>query len=238
MTHLPTPLSRQRGGTLLGFVIGALFGLAVSLAVTVYVTKAPIPFMNKNQPRPAEGEASEGKKNKDWDPNAGLPGRLPPKPEPSASAPAEAAAPAAAPAAPVPAPAPAAPAAAPAAGPAVPKSPDALGDLARSRSEAAKPAEPAPRPAAAAAAAAAEAPAADPFQYFVQVGAFRNPEEAEQLRAKLLLQGLQAKVSEREQGGRVVHRVRLGPFERREEADKVRERLEGGASAVVVRVQR
>jgi cell division protein FtsN len=72
----------------------------------------------------------------------------------------------------------------------------------------------------------------------VQLGAFRNPEEAEQLRAKLLLQGLQAKISEREQGGRVVHRVRLGPFERREEADKVRERLDGGSSAVVVRVQR
>jgi cell division protein FtsN len=36
----------------------------------------------------------------------------------------------------------------------------------------------------------------------------------------------------------VVHRVRLGPFERREEADKVRERLDGGSSAVVVRVQR
>ncbi|MEI7782849.1 MAG: SPOR domain-containing protein [Betaproteobacteria bacterium] len=228
MTHLPAFLSRQRGGTLLGFVIGTLFGLAVSLAVAVYVTKAPIPFMNKNQPRPAEGEAAEGKKNKDWDPNAGLPGRLPPKPEAGASAPAEAPAPAVPPAAGAASPAASAPLATPA-----PKSADALGDLARSRSEAAKPAEPAPRPA------AAEAPAADPFQYFVQVGAFRNPEEAEQLRAKLLLQGMQAKISEREQGGRVVHRVRLGPFERRDEADKARERLEGGGtSAVVVRVQR
>jgi len=229
MIHLPVSLSRQRGGTVLGFVIGALFGLAVSLAVAVYVTKTPIPFMNKNQPRPAEGEAAEGKKTKDWDPNAGLPGRLPPKPQAGASAPEEAAAPSTpAPAAPAADPA---PAAAPAAAPPA-KSSDALGDLARSRSESAKPAEPAPRPA------AAETPAADPFQYFVQVGAFRNPEEAEQLRAKLLLQGLQAKISEREQGGRVVHRVRLGPFERREEADKVRERLDGGSSAVVVRVQR
>ncbi len=235
MIDLPVSLSRQRGGTVLGFVIGALFGLAVSLAVALYVTKTPIPFMNKNQPRPAEGEAAEGKKNKDWDPNAGLPGRLPPKPQASASAPQEAAAPSTpASAAPAAAPAPAAvpaPAAAPAAAPSA-KSSDALGDLARSRGESAKPAEPAPR------LAATEPPAADPFQYFVQVGAFRNPEEAEQLRAKLLLQGLQAKISEREQGGRVVHRVRLGPFERRDEADKVRERLDGGSSAVVVRVQR
>ena len=179
--------------------------------------------MNKNQPRPADGGAEEGKKNKDWDPNAGLPGRLPPKPQADASEPTDASAPAA----PAAANAPAAPA--PVVAPATPKSTDALGDLARSRSEAAKPAEPASRPA---------AEAADPFQYFLQVGAFRNPEEAEQLRAKLLLQGLQAKVSEREQGGRVVHRVRLGPFERRDEAEKARDRLEGGSSAVVVRVQR
>ena len=54
-----------------------------------------------------------------------------------------------------------------------------------------------------------------------------------------LVVDLQAKVSEREQGGRVVHRVRLGPYERRDQADKVREQLEGsGSSAVVVRVQR
>jgi cell division protein FtsN len=73
----------------------------------------------------------------------------------------------------------------------------------------------------------------------VQVGAFRNPEEAEQQRAKLLLIGLQAKVSEREQAGRVVYRVRLGPFDRRDDADKARERLDGaGSAAVVVRVQR
>ena len=51
--------------------------------------------------------------------------------------------------------------------------------------------------------------------------------------------GLQARVSEREQAGRMVYRVRLGPFERRDEADKTLERLEGaGVSAVVVRVQR
>jgi cell division protein FtsN len=73
----------------------------------------------------------------------------------------------------------------------------------------------------------------------VQAGAFRQADEAEQQRARLLLMGLQARVSEREQAGRMVYRVRLGPFERRDEADKTLERLEGaGVSAVVVRVQR
>ena len=233
---------RQRGGTFLGFVIGAVFGLALALGVAIYITKVPIPFMNKNQPRPAEGGAAEAQKNKDWDPNAALPGRVPPKPQPSASETTE----------PISAGAPAA------------ESRDPLGDLARSRSEAARPpaaadapkappaakaagalpapaAPPAPPtpPTPKAAAAEPAAPATDPLQYFVQAGAFRAVEEAEQMRARLSLMGLQARVSEREQAGRVVFRVRLGPFDRREDAEKTGERLEAaGITAALVRVQR
>lgn len=233
---------RQRGGTFLGFVIGAVFGLALALGVAIYITKVPIPFMNKNQPRPAEGGAAEAQKNKDWDPNAALPGRVPPKPQPGASETTE----------PVSAGAPAA------------ESRDPLGDLARSRSEAARPpaaadapkappaakaagalpapaAPPAPPtpPTPKAAAAEPAAPATDPLQYFVQAGAFRAVEEAEQMRARLSLMGLQARVSEREQAGRVVFRVRLGPFDRREDAEKTGERLEAaGITAALVRVQR
>jgi cell division protein FtsN len=228
-------LVRQRGGTFLGFVIGAVFGLALALGVAVYITKVPIPFMNKNQPRPAEGGAAEAQKNKDWDPNAALPGRVPPKPQPGASEATE----------PVSAGAPAA------------ESRDPLGDLARSRSEAARApaaAEAAKAPPAAKAGAASNAPtapapapppapppppAADPLQYFVQAGAFRAVEEAEQMRARLSLMGLQARVSEREQAGRVVYRVRLGPFDRRDDAEKAGERLEAaGITAALVRVQR
>jgi cell division protein FtsN len=231
----PLILVRQRGGTFLGFVIGAVFGLALALGVAVYITKVPIPFMNKNQPRPAEGGAAEAQKNKDWDPNAALPGRVPPKPQPGASEATE----------PVSAGAPAT------------ESRDPLGDLARSRSEAARApvaAEAAKAPPAAKAGAASNAPtapapapppapppppAADPLQYFVQAGAFRAVEEAEQMRARLSLMGLQARVSEREQAGRVVFRVRLGPFDRREDAEKTGERLEAaGITAALVRVQR
>jgi cell division protein FtsN len=217
MKTQPVPFRRQRGGAFLGFVIGALFGLALALAVAVYVAKVPIPFINKVQPRSAEPDPQ---KSKDWNPNANLPGRLPPKPEASPAA--------------EPAPeasAPAAPGAAPAPAPAA-RTGDPSGDLAKSRSEAPSrptPAEPPP----------AGTQAADPFQYFVQAGAFRQADEAEQQRARLLLLGLQARVSEREQAGRMVYRVRLGPFDRRDEADKTLERLEGaGVSAVVVRVQR
>ena len=82
-------------------------------------------------------------------------------------------------------------------------------------------------------------PGADPFSYFVQVGAYAKPEDAEQQRARVGLMGMTAKVSEREQSGRTMYRVRLGPYERKEEADAVQERLAGsGVEAALVRVER
>ena len=57
--------------------------------------------------------------------------------------------------------------------------------------------------------------------------------------AKLSLIGLEAKVTEREQSGRTVYRVRVGPFEKKEEADKQKERLESnGVETALVRQQR
>ena len=100
------------------------------------------------------------------------------------------------------------------------------------------------RPAAVAAPASAAAPrstkaAADTFTYFVQVGAYARPEDAEQQRARVGLMGLAAKVTEREQSGRTVFRVRLGPFERKGDADAAQERLAGnGIEAALVRVER
>ena len=40
-------MKQQRGGTILGFIIGVVFGLASALAVAIYVTKVPVPFVNK-----------------------------------------------------------------------------------------------------------------------------------------------------------------------------------------------
>jgi cell division protein FtsN len=57
--------------------------LAAALAVAVYVTKVPVPFMNKVQSRSADQDAAEAKKNKDWDPNAPLYGKNPAKPNPA-----------------------------------------------------------------------------------------------------------------------------------------------------------
>ncbi|MEY4253183.1 MAG: hypothetical protein RLZZ566_653, partial [Pseudomonadota bacterium] len=67
----------QRGNTLVGFILGLVVGLTIALGVAVYVTKVPIPFLNKGLTRNAEQDAAEEKKNKDWDPNAPLYGKTP-----------------------------------------------------------------------------------------------------------------------------------------------------------------
>ena len=37
----------QRGGFAVGLIIGLLIGLAMALGVALYVTKVPVPFVNK-----------------------------------------------------------------------------------------------------------------------------------------------------------------------------------------------
>ena len=214
---------RQRGNTLLGLIIGALVGLGAALAVAVYVTKVPVPFLNKNQPRSAETDAAEAKKNKDWDPNVPLAGKNPVKPAPVASGPMGSVTTAS----------PSVVDATAAAG--KPKiSADPLGDLAKAKSEPKPAAKPEAKPDATVAAGGV-----DPFSYFIQVGAFRTPEDAEQQRAKLSLMGFQAKVTEREQSGRTVFRVRLGPFDKKDDADKTKEKLDSQSiETALVRVQR
>jgi cell division protein FtsN len=211
--------NKQRGGTLLGIIIGALLGLGAALAVAVYVTKVPIPFMNRAQSHSAENDAAEAKKNRDWDPNAPLAGKNPARP---------ATAPAGAPG--VDAAIPPAPPTRSAATENPPASSDPLGDLANARAKARATTKPD---------AAVSASGVDPFSYFIQAGAFRTPEDAEQQRAKLSLLGFQSRVTEREQAGRTVYRVRLGPFDKKDEADKVKERLDGNSvDTALVRVQR
>lgn len=199
---------------MLGLIIGAVIGLAVALAVALYVVKVPIPFVNKGALRTTSQDAAEAEKNRNWDPNADLRGREDVRSgatPPATAASGETTAPAQA------ASAPARPVPMPAevqrnAQPAT----DPIGGLAATRSA-----------------------TADPFAYFVQAGAFRNPEEADAQRARLLLMGIQARVSEREQAGRTVFRVRVGPFENRDAADRVKARLdENGFDAALVRVQR
>jgi cell division protein FtsN len=79
----------------------------------------------------------------------------------------------------------------------------------------------------------------DPFTYFVQAGAFKSANDADAQKAKLSMMGIEAKVSEREQAGRAIFRVRSGPFDDKEQAEKIKARLDAnGMDAALVRVQR
>ena len=254
----------QRGGTFIGLVLGLVFGLGIALAVAVYVTKVPVPFVNKAQSRSGEQDAAEAKKNKDWDPNALIQGKNPAR---AASGPVAAAstpeAPSSAPAdAPASSTAATRPTSVVTAVKAEPKSdakadakldvkgdakPDAKAD-AKVDTKAIPKAEPATDakktgstvdPLGELAKAKSGNAPLDPFTYMVQTGAFRTPEDAEAQRVRLMLMGVEVKVSEREQSGRMVFRVRSGPFERKEDAEKARDKLEvAGFEAVLVRIQR
>jgi cell division protein FtsN len=216
----------QRGGFAMGLVTGLLVGLALALAVALYITKAPVPFINKVPQRTAEQDSAETERNRNWDPNAGLAGRTAAR---AASATAAGVAAAAASAAGLPAPG-------AAAGPTSlpPQPPTAAASRAQARDPAAI----------LAGQAGASAPrsttsAAEPFIYFVQAGAYTRNEDAEQQRARLAMIGQGARITEREQAGRTVYRVRLGPWPTRAEAESLQLRLqEQGIEAQIVRVEK
>ncbi len=223
-------MNQQRGSTLVGFIIGLVVGLAVALGVAIYVTKVPIPFMSKGQARSAESDAAEAEKNKDWDPNAPLYGKKGGKSSDKADE-----------------------SNSDAAAKVDPKSADPLGDLVKAKSAEPKPEtkakveakSPDPKPLEAkpaetkpVEAKAAEPTHTDPFIYFVQAGAYRSNEEAQAQRAKTTMLGLDTKISERDQGGRTVYRVRIGPLDKAE-AERVRAKLEAAhIDSAMVRVQR
>jgi cell division protein FtsN len=168
-----------------GFLGGLLTGLAIAAALAVYLTNAPVPFVNKVQ-RPTENIT----------PDAGDPNRSLFSPH---------------------IPGPAAPAAEKPAGAATPPA-----------------AAPAPR-----AAEASPEEAADGPRQVLQVGAFRSSGDADTLRARLALLGLDAQISTAQQGdGQTWFRVRLGPYGALDDLNGIRRTLsENGMSPQLVRVR-
>jgi cell division protein FtsN len=205
--------ARQGGSFVLGAIVGLLVGLALALGVALYIAKVPVPFVNKVPQRTAEQDAAETEKNRNWDPNSSLYSKVPPVRPGSASSG-------------VVSPPPGASAVLP------------PGGVPSATPSAAKP-DPAAILAGKAPADASTKPGSDALSYFIQAGAFGRVEDAEAQRAKLAMSGYQAKVTEREQSGRTVYRVRLGPFDKREEAAQVKEKLEStGVESALVQVQK
>lgn len=71
---------------------------------------------------------------------------------------------------------------------------------------------------------------------YVQAGAFKVFSDAEALKARLALLGLESRVVKSESAGAFMYRVRLGPFYRSDEINRTRNRLiEAGVDAVIVK---
>jgi len=234
----PPARTAQRGGTLLGFMIGLVLGLSIAVVVAVFITQAPVPFVNKTN-RAAE-RVTEPKSAADApDPNRPL--------NPKAAAGNGRAAPPASPAAPE---------AADASGTVPPNTVedkasmlDRLFGKGAAESAGIAPASPTPAPAPAPQAAVkadarpadapkAEAPKEERSSYLLQAGAFRTQEDAEAMKAKLAFIGFEARVVAAEVNGQTMHRVRIGPYAQLDDMNKARTRLaENGIEASVVRAR-
>jgi cell division protein FtsN len=180
-----TSYLRQRGGTLLGVLIGLVFGVLLSLGVVWYFNKMPIPFQDKTNhaERAATGDANQ----------PGQPMALPGKPG------------------------------------------DKVGDRGgdkESDKAADKPrfefykilpgnqeAKPAP-----AAAPGDTRTAIEPM--FLQAGSFQRAADADNLKARLALMGVEASVQEAEVADKgKMFRVRVGPYTSADEMNRARSQL-------------
>ncbi|MGE6919097.1 SPOR domain-containing protein [Achromobacter kerstersii] len=235
--------SGESGSTLYGALAGLLIGLIVAAVVAFYVTKAPVPFVDRASRQGDSGKLPDPRQAPD--PNAGLYGRdgaagAPPT-GPTATAPA-------------PLPGTGAGAGTGAAKPdETPARLDDLGALIATLPSTAKPqatapaavamapsqaptpiSKPAPAPKAAAPATATASAATG--TYFLQAGAFRGENDAESLRARILLLGLPVNVQKAEVNGKPINRVRVGPFARLDDMNRARGRLgENKIETAVVR---
>lgn len=213
------------GSTIYGVLAGLLIGLMVAAAVAYYVVKAPSPFVDKASRQP-EATTKPDPRNAP-DPNAALGTRdatpLPPttiNEAPLSPTPEKGATSSAIPA--------------PPAGKKPAASQDELGSLIATLTPT-TPAEPPAR---------VEKPKAEPRKeaptpsspsstgqqstggnYYLQAGSFKVLEDAEALRARLILMGMQVEIQRAEVNGIQFNRVRVGPYAKIDDMNKIRARL-------------
>jgi cell division protein FtsN len=212
-TQKRSPQKKSGGGTLVGVFVGLVIGLAIAFGVVFYLNKATLPFQLKG-----DGAA---KTEKSPDKPGTTNGTTTPAPLPG-------------------------------------KPGDKVSDKQRFEFygilEGKQPANPGSAPSSApntapSSAAAAASPAAPPAAaaaeskpatnevFFLQAGAFQKPADADNLKAKLALSGLEAGVQEvsiPDKG--TMHRVRVGPFRSLDEMNRVRTQLsQAGVQASVVK---
>ncbi|KNH09313.1 Cell division protein FtsN [Candidatus Burkholderia brachyanthoides] len=230
--------SKQTGGTFLGIVLGLIVGLAIAVIVALYITRAPTPFVAKVAPPPSENASSSSQAAQPYDPNRPLQGKTPGQAVPQAAQPTP---PNTAPGqtssqtqssgmldepqiVEVP------PSGTPASGESPASTPGATSSAAAAKngSQPATTAKTTP-------------PALGGVNtgYYLQVGAYKTQQDAEQQRARLGFQGFESKVTQRDAGGVTYYRVRIGPFAKFEEMNTARQRLsDAGVDTAVISVSK
>jgi cell division protein FtsN len=226
---------KQSGGTFLGIVLGLIVGLGIAVVVALYITRAPTPFVAK---APNGGDtaasASVAPPAGQFDPNRILQGKSPGlavAPSTTAAAPENTA------------PQPDAKAAAPSGifkEPQIVEVPPATpAAQAPNQAPAAVANAPTQTPRAAAAPNAAISPPVATEAntgYFLQIGAYKTTQDAQQQRARLALQGFESTVTQRDSGGITYFRVRIGPFSKFDEMNNTRQQLSNaGIDSAVIR---
>ena len=72
--------------------------------------------------------------------------------------------------------------------------------------------------------------------YFLQAGAYGNAAEADQVKARLALLGFEAKILSAQEGEKMLHKVRIGPYKSLDELNTARARLtQGGVETILVK---
>ncbi len=75
---------------------------------------------------------------------------------------------------------------------------------------------------------------AKPTQYQIQAGSFRDFSEADKLRARLALMGIESRVEKAKVGSVIWNRVKMGPFNRPSSVSTIKERLRKNGIDVIV----
>jgi cell division protein FtsN len=198
---------KSGGSTLVGIAIGLILGLVIAVAVAMYLNRGPKPFADKTAQKPAATKADTSDPNKPLFGKDAKSGPAPKEGEKSADGkderfsfykilPGQEEA-------------------------KVGDSKDAKVPPKDSKDGAKEAAKDAAKEA------AKDAPKDAPKeQYFLQAGAFASAGDADNQKAKLALMGFEAKVETAEVDGKgTMHRVRLGPYGRLDDINRVRSTL-------------
>jgi cell division protein FtsN len=229
---------KQRGSTAVGVLMGLILGLVVAVLVAVFVTKAPVPFVNKApgtqarvEPKADPKAVSAGTANESVDPNRALTSKGS-KPSDSVTSSGDKAGETGSPTeskdsifgllgqinkdk----------PANEPANDQAKAPARDASKETAK---EVAKETKPKPT----------DEAAVDTTRYLLQAGAYRERDDADGMKGRLALLGIEARISTVDRDGTPLYRVRSGPYKQLDDANSARRRMaEGGIETSLVPIR-